>query len=71
MAEIDIMTQTAPYPRELAREVVNTDGLSDDDITRIHAQLIDWREAGQLDDKVRDALNEHDIKAEQAAGNSK
>lgn len=55
----------------LGREVVNTDGLSDDDITRIHAQLIDWREAGQLDDKVRDALNEHDIKAEQAAGNSK
>lgn len=62
----DVADQFIVASAILGREVVNTDGLSDDDITRIRAQLIDWRDAGQLDDKVRDALNEHDIKAEQA-----
>ncbi|OBI95581.1 recombinase RecT [Mycobacterium sp. 1465703.0] len=53
----------------LGRTVNHAGEMSDDETEQIRAQLVAWRDAGELDDKVRDALNEHDIKAEQAAGN--
>lgn len=53
----------------LGREVTSGEDIGDGDMKRIRAQLVEWRDAGELGDKVRDALNEHDIKAEQAVGN--